>query len=719
MIDLTHTESGSGHDTTETEIDARIAEARNRVEQSRLELNNYLHESKDASPAQRAEGIAGLFQTLSHALGAFFRSLFGVSDIAAEQRSARIELAEQKLHMAEGDLQQMQTIKTWLDAAHASLQRDLNELRSGQAHDADSQRRLDTHLQGYEARIGDLQRIIDGLHQEIAQLPPPVPKPTPASDLSVTPTVPSSDGVTGSDDSDDPVTPAPPSDSSDDFQDSFTDSGGAPVAPRPGSGGDPSSNDGSGGDPHDPASSSGGDPVEPHPGSGGDPDDPGSGGDPNDPASGSGGDPHGPASGGDPVEPRPGSGGDPGSNAGSGGDPADPSGSGGDPVEPHPGSGGDPDDPGSGGDPVEPRPGSGGDPRNEIAEAGSLLEAGDQAEQDAPYLYKQEGNNFLHEGGTCGICAPMMILNRFAGQAGEFSENELLHEAVDKGYYVMGPEGSLGTNPGKIEALLRDHGLEAESGHSDFAHLIDALADHKQAILDVNAGVLWNDTTAYGDGGGNHVIWVSGVTVPAGATPDAEHNLPSSGYTFIVNDSGSGEQKEISLADLEKAWKASGNFAVYTELPPQPPPWNPQEQHYTPQSDAGTAPEDASGTTETPTPPDSTDETSPAPSADSVPASSPDDAATPTPATDGTEAATPAAESDATPPANDSATPTANDGASPEADNNATPSPGNGASPAPEAANGTGPSADDLPDNAGDTPAPNPDANASAAGSQP
>ena len=115
-------------------------------------------------------------------------------------------------------------------------------------------------------------------------------------------------------------------------------------------------------------------------------------------------------------------------------------------------------------------------------------------------------------------------------------------------------------------ALLEAAGIpaHAESGRGldDLASYID---DNKGVIVELNAGVVWDDPSAYDGGKANHAVTLTGVA------RDESGNIAG----FFICDSGSREGRDFVPADeMREGWENAGGSCVVTD--------NPRSQGYPP-----------------------------------------------------------------------------------------------------------------------------------------
>lgn len=170
----------------------------------------------------------------------------------------------------------------------------------------------------------------------------------------------------------------------------------------------------------------------------------------------------------------------------------------------------------------------------------------------------QQGDNDLGFKEDCGLCSSQDVLNQFGV---DVTENDVVHHAVDNNECYVNPNDA--TNSGQTTAdwqahLLSDYGVPA---HVENGGSIDDLAqnmkDGHAVIIEVNAGVLWNDANSYGDGGANHAITVTGVV-----TDPATNEVTG----FYVNDSGDGHAaKYVDAATMQQMWVDCGGQSVVTD----------------------------------------------------------------------------------------------------------------------------------------------------------
>lgn len=167
-----------------------------------------------------------------------------------------------------------------------------------------------------------------------------------------------------------------------------------------------------------------------------------------------------------------------------------------------------------------------------------------------------QGDNGLGFQGTCGIVSCQDILRQFGV---EVSEDDLVRHAASRGLCNL--EGGAGDCGGTTvfdqAQLLHDWGVSATvETNGTLESLAEAVESGRGTIAEVNAGVLWDRADAYGDGGPNHAIVVTGVARDASTGEVVGVYINDSG----VPDSG----KFIDAATFNAAWAEAGGLTVST-----------------------------------------------------------------------------------------------------------------------------------------------------------
>jgi hypothetical protein len=194
-----------------------------------------------------------------------------------------------------------------------------------------------------------------------------------------------------------------------------------------------------------------------------------------------------------------------------------------------------------------------------LSESGrEVLVIGD-VERCKDFNHKQGANLYGFEG-TCGLVSVEDVLNQFGK---DVSENDVVRHAIEKGLCFLGetPADGGGTTLTDQARLLSDAGVPAhpEQG-AGFGDLARWVGEGRGVILEVNAGVLWNDANAYDSGQANHAVVLTGAAV----SPDTGELLG-----FYVNDSGRALPGDsghfVSLDRMRDMWQAPGGLAVVTD----------------------------------------------------------------------------------------------------------------------------------------------------------
>ena len=173
-----------------------------------------------------------------------------------------------------------------------------------------------------------------------------------------------------------------------------------------------------------------------------------------------------------------------------------------------------------------------------------------------------QGDNPFGFKGTCGLVSCEDVLRQFGV---ETSEADVVQHALENGlcnHSGFDPGEMGGTTVCDQAQILTDFGVPASEA---FAASLDELATHVEegrgVIIEVNAGVLWNDANYYGFGEPNHAIVVTGVA----RDPDTGHVLGA-----YINDSGRGLSEDsgrfVEAATLDAGWMQAGGGCVVTDV---------------------------------------------------------------------------------------------------------------------------------------------------------
>ena len=176
-----------------------------------------------------------------------------------------------------------------------------------------------------------------------------------------------------------------------------------------------------------------------------------------------------------------------------------------------------------------------------------------------------QGDNSYEAGGCCGLVSSSNFLN-ICGL--ETTENEVVGFAMENdlcanGFFVP-YESRGGTGDPQIEAVIESYGVEVTAYDTYNGGSIDDIAnaiDEGRAVtIGVNAGYLWDEPSALGEGQANHQITVTG------AVRDTEGEV----IGLVVCDSGRGLESDacrvVPRSQLELCYEnASGASAIITD----------------------------------------------------------------------------------------------------------------------------------------------------------
>jgi hypothetical protein len=184
-----------------------------------------------------------------------------------------------------------------------------------------------------------------------------------------------------------------------------------------------------------------------------------------------------------------------------------------------------------------------------------VLQLGD-VDSSANYFHMQGKNDFDYKG-TCGLVSVGDVATQFGEKV---TENYVVHYAVDHDETVVNGDASAlgGTTMKDQVALLNGLGIPA---HQELGNSLDGLGKELEeghgAILEVNAGKLWNEPEYDAGNGVNHAVTVTGVAVDQ----ETGHAVG-----VWINDSGTGEYKEFVAASNPgiQSWLKNGSPEVVT-----------------------------------------------------------------------------------------------------------------------------------------------------------
>jgi hypothetical protein len=161
---------------------------------------------------------------------------------------------------------------------------------------------------------------------------------------------------------------------------------------------------------------------------------------------------------------------------------------------------------------------------------------------------------------TRGLVSVEEVLRQFGV---DVCEDDVVRQAVDTArcYVAEHPADSGGATMTDQAGLLSDAGVAARiEAAADFSDLARWVEEGRGVILEVNAGVLWNDANAYGHGEANHTVTLTGTAVDPGG---------GGLLGFYVNDGGSGRGGAglyVGLDTLQQMWQDAGGLEVVTEV---------------------------------------------------------------------------------------------------------------------------------------------------------
>lgn len=197
----------------------------------------------------------------------------------------------------------------------------------------------------------------------------------------------------------------------------------------------------------------------------------------------------------------------------------------------------------------QPDSGTGEDGIDWVVQDGRLV--GDPT-GDAEHWFEQSAN---------GFCVPSSVAQIVSEYTGHHfaDEQEFVTMANELKVFVVGPDGVPGIGLDGAQQMLVASGVPA---HLDPAGTIPKLVDHldegRRIILAVDSGEIWG-TEAIEDNAADHAVVITGI--------DEERGVA------ILSDPGApdGNQAEISIRDLEDAWRDSDNAMVVCDTAPGAP----------------------------------------------------------------------------------------------------------------------------------------------------
>lgn len=155
---------------------------------------------------------------------------------------------------------------------------------------------------------------------------------------------------------------------------------------------------------------------------------------------------------------------------------------------------------------------------------------------------------------TCAIKSQQIILE---SNDIKVSEDELVSESIENGWYVPGQGG---TSPVDVGNLLESHGMTVSRFvHASIDDIATALAQGHHVIVGVDSGELWDSGTwetfedFLNSGGADHALIVSGIQL----------NPLTAEREVVLTDPGTGEvAHSYTIDQFLDAWGDSDNFMV-------------------------------------------------------------------------------------------------------------------------------------------------------------
>ncbi len=177
--------------------------------------------------------------------------------------------------------------------------------------------------------------------------------------------------------------------------------------------------------------------------------------------------------------------------------------------------------------------------------------------------FESQGHNAYGFEGTCGLAS-------VAGVGREFglavTENDVVRMALERGECSVtgNPFTSGGTSFYEQRALLETIGIPA---HCEITQSLEQVVQHAErgegVILNVNAGTLWNDPSAFGTGAANHAVTVTGLRFELDKNT-GQHRLMG----FEINDTGrpDGARNFVAADTMQRAALVPGGTLVATDV---------------------------------------------------------------------------------------------------------------------------------------------------------
>ena len=177
-------------------------------------------------------------------------------------------------------------------------------------------------------------------------------------------------------------------------------------------------------------------------------------------------------------------------------------------------------------------------------------------EGDKEFTHLQ-GDNWLGFQGTCGLCSCENVLRSFGL---DVSETDMVIYAVQRGlcgYDDPDPAHNGGTTTEWQADILTRHGVPASAFYGGtLEDLAGNIELGRGVIIEVNAGVLWDNANYDSGSNANHAITVTGV---------ARDPMTGEIQGFFINDSGTGKADQfVDASVMHEAWEEAGGEHVVT-----------------------------------------------------------------------------------------------------------------------------------------------------------
>ena len=175
---------------------------------------------------------------------------------------------------------------------------------------------------------------------------------------------------------------------------------------------------------------------------------------------------------------------------------------------------------------------------------------------DKEFTHRQ-GDNWLGFEGTCGLCSCENVLRSFGL---DVSETDMVIFAAQRGLCGCddpNPAQNGGTTAEWQAEILTRHGVPASAFYGgSLDDLAGNIEQGRGVIIEVNAGVLWDNANYDSGDRANHAITVTGV---------ARDPMTGDIQGFFINDSGTGKAAQfVDASVMREAWEEAGGQQVVT-----------------------------------------------------------------------------------------------------------------------------------------------------------